>query len=753
MGRVGGFVTAAIVACSLACAEVAQAAPITVDTTSDTSTASTCALRDAIASANSNAQAPGSHCQAGSGADTITFGASVTPQIILNNALPVIQSNVTIQGPGSTHLDIHRSNAAPNFGILEVDTGTAAISGLKVSNGNTTGNGGGIDIVFPAIASLDDVRVNNNAAVNGGGIAATGTLSIDNSFVTNNAAGAAGPTPSVSGGGLFSNTALTIDHTTISNNQATATSTGTIASALGGGIVLGGSVAQTVDRSTIADNTATATGGSSFARAEGAGIEGGPSLTVRRSTISGNAASATGNTTSNVARGGALDLENSGTYAIDRVTITGNSVSVSGTDPIALGGGIFAVLAPNSANATITSSTITANSASSAVAANAEGGTYKNTIISAPQPSGASSCVTALSTSAGYNIDSGTSCAFTQPTDHQSTDPMFAPAGLTDNGGPTETIQILGTSPAIDQGVSSPGELTDQRERSRPSDFGAIANAPGGDGTDIGAFERQDVTPPDTSITSGPDEGSTITTRTPGFAFTATEPGSTFECDFDGGGFVACPTPYTALSLADGSHTLSVRATDPAHNTDQSPAARAFTVDATGPVMTITSGPAPGSVSGKNVTTFEFTSDDPGATAECAVDGGAFGSCSSATSDTIGPLADGVHEFQVRGTDVLLNAGDEVARSFVVDTKPPDTTIDKKPKKHTRSAHARFTFSSDEQGVTFQCSVGIAPFEPCQSPVALKHLKHGSHRFRVEATDAAGNVDGSPAHDRWRIKR
>jgi hypothetical protein len=516
---------------------------------------------------------------------------------------------------------------------------------------------------------------------------------------------------------------------------------------------LGGSAAQTIDRSTIADNTVTATGGNSFARANGAGIGGAQSLTVRRSTISGNAASATGDTTSNVARGGGMDLENSGTYVLDRVTIAANSVSVTGAGPIALGGGIYAVFSPNSANATITSSTITGNSASSAIAANTEGGTYKNTIISDPQPSGASSCVAALSTSAGYNIDSGTTCAFTQASDHQSTDPMFAAGGLANNGGPTETLQILAASPAVDQGISSPGETTDQRERSRPSDFGTIANAPGGDGTDIGALERQDVTPPDTSITAGPDEGSTITTRAPGFEFTATEPGSTFECDFDGGGFSACSTPYTAPSLTDGQHTLSVRATDPAHNTDQTAATRTFTIDATAPVMTITSGPTEGSVSNRNVATFEFTSGDPGATVECAVDGGAFGPCSAAASDTIGPLGDGVHEFEVRGTDELGNAGDAVARSFAIDTKPPDTTIDKKPKKHTHSKHARFTFTSNEQGATFQCSVGNAPFEPCESPQVLKHQKHGSHRFRVEAIDAAGNVDESPAHARWRVKR
>jgi hypothetical protein len=764
MGRFTGLTVVAIAACSLAFAGSASGATITVDTANDTSSGSTCALRDAIASANNDAQSPGSQCQPGSGADTIAFAPSVTGQITLGTALPPVNSSVTLQGPGSTQLNIHRSDAGgtPAFRVLEIDSGTVSITGLKFSNGSTSGLGGGIGIEFLATASLDDVRVNNNATsgIGGGGIAATGALSIDNSSITNNTASASAASASLGGGGILSNTALSIDHTTISNNDVTATSTGTSAVADGGGILLGGSAAQTIDRSTIAGNTVAANGGTSFTRAEGAGIYGGSfNLTVRRSTVNGNTATATGNSGQNSALGGGIDVGSGGTYVVDRVTISANSVSSTAPNPFSLGGGLYAVFGGNSAHATITSSTITANSATipgAGSVANAEGGTFRNTIISDPQPSGMAgtkSCIAALSTSAGYNIDSETSCAFTQPSDHQSTDPMFAPGGLVDNGGPTKTFQLLGASPAVDQGISAAGEVTDQRERSRPSDFGSIANAAGGDGTDIGAFERQDVTPPDTSIASGPDEGSTITSRTPSFEFTVTEPGSTFECDFDGAGFGACPTPFTAPSLADGPHTLSVRATDPAHNTDQTPATRSFSVDATGPVVTLTAGPAAGSVSSRNVATFEFTSDDPAATLECAADGGAFGACSSAASDTIGPLGDGVHTFQVRGTDQLGNVGAAAARSFTVDTRPPETTIAKKPKKHTHSAHARFTFSSDEQGVTFQCSVGNAPFKPCQSPVVLKHLKHGSHRFRVEAIDAAGNVDGSPAHDRWRIKR
>jgi hypothetical protein len=67
---------------------------------------------------------------------------------------------------------------------------------------------------------------------------------------------------------------------------------------------------------------------------------------------------------------------------------------------------------------------------------------------------------------------------------------------LQNNGGATQTIALLCGSPAIDKGTSNglTGVLTtDQRGAGFPRTFddAAAANATGGDGTDIGAFEVQ----------------------------------------------------------------------------------------------------------------------------------------------------------------------------------------------------------------------------------------------------------------------
>ena len=79
--------------------------------------------------------------------------------------------------------------------------------------------------------------------------------------------------------------------------------------------------------------------------------------------------------------------------------------------------------------------------------------------------------------------------------DRINTDPMLGP--LQDNGGPTFTHALLTGSPAIDAGKNFTAGTTDQRGSGfvRTFDNASIANANGGDGTDIGAYEVQIVTP------------------------------------------------------------------------------------------------------------------------------------------------------------------------------------------------------------------------------------------------------------------
>ena len=84
-------------------------------------------------------------------------------------------------------------------------------------------------------------------------------------------------------------------------------------------------------------------------------------------------------------------------------------------------------------------------------------------------------CSTAI-TSNGHNLENGTSCGFTQPTDVNA-DPKLDPLGA--YGGPTNTLRLHAGSPAINAG-GNVFPATDQRGVARPR----------GSAADIGAYER-----------------------------------------------------------------------------------------------------------------------------------------------------------------------------------------------------------------------------------------------------------------------
>ena len=86
------------------------------------------------------------------------------------------------------------------------------------------------------------------------------------------------------------------------------------------------------------------------------------------------------------------------------------------------------------------------------------------------------------------------------------------------------------------------------------------------------------------------------------------------------------------------------------------------------------------------------------------------------------------------------------------DTSPPDTTITKGPRPRTKKKTASFEFSSTEPGSTPVCKLDDGPSEPCTSPHDVK-VKKGRHHFEVRATDAAGNVDPTPATQDWKVKK
>jgi hypothetical protein len=84
------------------------------------------------------------------------------------------------------------------------------------------------------------------------------------------------------------------------------------------------------------------------------------------------------------------------------------------------------------------------------------------------------------------------------------------------------------------------------------------------------------------------------------------------------------------------------------------------------------------------------------------------------------------------------------------DVTPPDTIINSGPSGSTSSTSATLAFSATE-AATFQCRLDGATFAACTSPKSYSNLTTAAHTFEVRATDAAGNIDQSPATRTWTV--
>jgi hypothetical protein len=455
------------------------------------------ASQGAITVANTNDEGPGSLRQAiedsGPG-ETIIVPAGI---YTLASELSIDKS-LTVSGHAAADTIIRAGE--PNRVLSVGGAGSdVTISGVTVRDGNGVKTGAGI-ATEAANLTLREVVVTNNVAdadgksgqfggiARGGGIRSVdGALHLVDSIVSANIASAVG------GAGKF------------------------------GGIADGGGIASeaalTIVGSTITGNTADSRGGQGIAKAEQfGGISSGGGLYVdlnqvaeiSDSTISGNLADSSagpGGSSGGIPQGGGLllvSVANNAQASMTGVTIAANEARALGGPggPGRIVGGGIHFEGGKLSSLSMTASTLAANVVTGD---DGEGGnawwnegerpTFRNTIISGGiAPPGSEDCAE-KGTSLGFNLESSNQCGFDAGGDIVDTDPQLGP--LQDNGGPTATMALATTSPAVDRGAAS-GLATDQRGLPRPFDFPSAPNssAVGADGSDIGAFELQPSAPP-----------------------------------------------------------------------------------------------------------------------------------------------------------------------------------------------------------------------------------------------------------------
>ncbi len=387
-------------------------------------------------------------------------------------------------------LTIIHSTLTNNTGYASTikNYGTATLSLIAsdvVSNNNVANGGGiagailnqGIGTNSPSMIILDCCIRENSAAGSGGAI-----LNYAASLIMSNTVVAGNSSTDDAGGALWNQESGTVEliSCSFSNNYArrgagaiwnlsgnanilncmfTSNSTG---GGDGGAIYSSGSLL--VSNSTFVAN---------FAVGGGAGIANAGLLAIIGTTIS-----------SNVARSRGCGVKNFGVLTMTDSTISGNLSPLTGPTGIWIdGGGVLFM----------TNSTITSNDKGGILAASPPFAFVfiRNSIVA----ENSEYDLTGYFVSGGHNLigNIGSAEGFTNGvlsdlvgTNGAAINPMLGP--LQDNGGPTWTHALLSGSPAIDSGNNS-GLTIDQRGHQRAIDIPTIANASGGDGSDIGAFE------------------------------------------------------------------------------------------------------------------------------------------------------------------------------------------------------------------------------------------------------------------------
>jgi len=298
-------------------------------------------------------------------------------------------------------------------------------------------------------------------ATSGGPHLITG-LSIANGKVSANNQG---------GGGLWNQGNLVVQECTIIGNQAQSP-TGSISR--GGGIFnSGGSL--TLVRSTVTGNSVKGTDAANGLygdNALGGGVHvSGGTFTALSSTFQGNTAQGSaGSSRSGRASGG---IHNDSVTILRNCTVTGNDAKATNAPAI---GGIF-------------SDNGTSTLFSTVVAGNTAAGFARHRDVRGSFSSEGYNLIGMVN---GYPANDYPVSAFSDPTDLTGNEraPRDAKLGsLQNNGGQTDTMLPLVDSQLIDQGKTTASTLEDQRGRSRLVDKPDIANAAGGDGSDIGAVE------------------------------------------------------------------------------------------------------------------------------------------------------------------------------------------------------------------------------------------------------------------------
>jgi HD-GYP domain-containing protein (c-di-GMP phosphodiesterase class II) len=235
-----------------------------------------------------------------------------------------------------------------------------------------------------------------------------------------------------------------------------------------------------------------------------------------------------------------------------------------------------------------------------------------------------------------------------------------------------------------------------------------------------------DTVAPTVTITHAPAPDSTSANAT--LSYSIDDPTASAWCSIDGSPAAACTSPVDLSSLAEGPHTVSIYAVDPAGNTSAAVQA-SFTIDNTAPTVSFTSTPTS---SASRSATASFTTNDTTATTWCTLDNNTAQTCAGGTI-TYANLTDGSHTISVYATDQAGNRSTPITTSFTVAAAAPTLLTTPPAKSSTKTV--TFTWIANP-GMTYQYSYDGLTWSSTTTLISYSaKLKGGTYTFHLRGLD------------------
>ncbi|MEF8874798.1 MAG: S8 family serine peptidase, partial [Candidatus Thermoplasmatota archaeon] len=259
-----------------------------------------------------------------------------------------------------------------------------------------------------------------------------------------------------------------------------------------------------------------------------------------------------------------------------------------------------------------------------------------------------------------------------------------------------------------------------------------------------------DTTPPPIAI-SAPEEGDTFNVSQVNVEWSGEDETTGidyYEVRLDGGIWenVGEIESHTFDGLNDGDHTVKVRATDMADNSETTEVG--FTVDTTPPDIDIDS-PQEEKIYDKRTVTIEWSGEDETTSIdqyEVRLKGGIWEEVGEDESHTFEGLGDGDYTVEVRATDELGNR-ELSSVDFTVDTTPPQLNIiSPEPDEIMNETSVTLEWEATPEGteiVSYDVNIdgGGWVSADSESNHTFESLVDGDHTVEVRAWDKAGNND------------